>query len=433
MQVKRILVLGNGGREQALSEAYAKSRGVKQVYVLPGNGLVGVANKKVTALTDEKSDYKAVLAVCRKYAVDLVDVAQDSFLADGLADKLQNAGILAFGPTQKASEIEWSKEYSRKFMQKYHLPSPRFASFSDVQKARSYLSGLPEQPLYIKASGLALGKGAIRADNKKEAVVAISEMQKFGPAGQTFLIEECMTGEEFSYFVICDGQDFVTVGAAQDHKTVLNQDRGENTGGMGAVAPCGIVSAKIAREVEQKIIKPFLLGMAKEGRAYSGVLYAGCMLTQTGVKIVEFNARWGDPEAEVLLPAIQSDYLSIVMAVLEKRLGRAKITVDTKTRVSVAGSSSGYPEDYSAVKGKKISGLEKAAALPGVLLFGSGIVKKQRVFLANGGRVFHLVGVGDSLVEARERVYAAMSMVYIEGNNLQFRTDIGWRDMERTL
>lgn len=432
-RIKRILILGNGGREHVLSEAYAKNKHVTDVFVLPGNGLIGVGSKKVTALTREKADFANVLKVCKKQKIDLVDVAQDSFLADGFVDKLKDAGILAFGPTKAASEIEWSKSFSRQFMETYKLPIPRFASFSDPKKAMAYLKKLPDQPLFIKASGLALGKGAIRADTKKEAVLAIEEMKKFGEAGQTFLIEECMKGEEFSFFVICDGEHFVTIGYAQDHKTVCNKNLGPNTGGMGCVAPCGVVTKKIREEVEKKIIAPFLKGMLKEGRPYVGILYAGCMLTAKGIKIVEFNARLGDPEAEVLIPSIQTDYLTLLTAVLTKRLEDVNVTFDGKFRVSVAGCAFGYPEDYGSVKGKEVKGLEEMVRLKGVSVFGSGITRKGKKFLVNGGRVFHAVGAGNTFIEARQKAYEAMGTAYIEGNNLQYRTDIGWRDMERRL
>ena len=416
-----------------LAEVYAKSKNVEQVFVLPGNGFIGSDNKKITPLINETTDFANVLAVCNRLHIDLVDVAQDSFLAEGFVDKLKEAGVAVFGPSKAASEIEWNKEYSRQFMKKYRLPIPRFAAFSDHKKALLYLKKLPESPLYIKASGLALGKGAIRADTKKEAVAAIENMKKFGKAGETFLIEECMVGEEFSFFAICDGRDFITVGYAQDHKTVYNKNLGPNTGGMGCVAPSGAVTKKICREVEKKIISPFLKGMRQEKRPYSGILYVGCMLTRSGIQIVEFNSRWGDPEAEVLVPAIQTDYLSLVTAVRNMRLKEINVHFDSNVRVSAAGCAFGYPGDYSAIKGKEIFGLEKITNLPGVSVFGSGIVRRGKKFFVNGGRVFHVVAVGDTIFSAREKVYSAMSLVYIEENNLQFRTDIGFRDMERKL
>jgi phosphoribosylamine--glycine ligase len=285
--------------------------------------------------------------------------------------------------------------------------------------------------LYIKASGLALGKGAIRTETKKEAIKAINSMKQFGKAGETFLIEECLTGEEFSLFAICDGKNYQIIGSAQDHKTVYNHDKGPNTGGMGCVSSPKVVTPQILKKVEQTILKPFMKGMQKEGRAYTGVLYLGAMLTKAGVKIIEFNARWGDPEAEVLIPSIKTDYLKIVESALSKKLNKIKIHCDKISRLSVAGCSLGYPVDYVKVKGKIITGLEQAMKLPDIKIFGAGIARKGKNFIVHGGRVFHVVGEGKTLVHAKDKVYKAMAIINIQKNNLHFRTDIGWRDLER--
>lgn len=429
-----ILVLGSGGREHALSEAYAKNKKVKKIFVAPGNPFIDFSNKKATSLLGVPStDLEKIKNAVEKYDIDLVDVAQDDPIALGFVDKLTDLGIKVFGPTQKASEIEWSKDWSRKFMLKYHLPIPHFKSFDSVSKGIFYVKSLREQPLYVKASGLALGKGAIRAENKKEAILAIKQMKNFGKAGETFVVEETMTGEEFSLFAVCDGESYKILGIAQDHKTAFNNDLGPNTGGMGCVSSPKEITPKIEKDVERKILIPFLNGMRKEGRPYSGILYVGGMITEEGLKIVEFNSRWGDPEAQVLIPGITSDYLNIVEAVIEKKLNKLKLKTDKLIRISVAGCSRGYPTDYSSVKGKKIIGLEKVSKFPNVNIYGAGISKNENKFVATGGRVFHLTGVGLTLSQARMRAYGAMSLVAIENNNLHFRTDIGWRDMEREL
>ena len=427
-----ILIVGSIAREHALAAAYAKSKKVKKIIVVPGNSLISAKIKKVQIEpTVGVTDFDSILKLIKKYKIDLVEPASDDPLAEGFIDKLQALGIKAFGPTQKAAEIEWNKDWSRHFMKKYKLPIPHYETFSDTKKAIKYVKNLEEQVLYIKASGLALGKGAIRAENKKEAIAAINSMKSFGKAGETFLIEECMVGEEFSLFAICDGENYQIVGTAQDHKTVYDHDKGPNTGGMGCVSNPKIVTPKVVRQVEQTILKPFMKGMKEEGRAYVGILYLGAMVTKTGIKIVEFNARWGDPEAEVLVPAIKTDYLTIVEAVLNKKLDGIKIQRDNLSRISVAGCSLGYPIDYSSVKGKIVTGLEKAAKLPGITIFGAGIAKKGRNFVAHGGRVFQVVAQGKTLVQARDKAYKAMAMISIQGNNLHFRTDIGWRDLER--
>jgi phosphoribosylamine--glycine ligase len=427
-----ILIVGSGGREHTLAAAYAKNKKVQKIIVAPGNGLIPKIGPKVKIEPAvAAADFDGVLRLVKKHKVDLVDVAADDQLAEGFVDRFQKLGIKAFGPVQKAAEIEWNKDWSRSFMKKYKLPIPHYETFNSSKKAIDYVKNLKEQVLYIKASGLALGKGAIRAENKKEAIAAIESMENFGKAGETFLIEQCMVGEEFSLFAICDGKSYQIVGCAQDHKTVYNYDIGPNTGGMGCVANPMVVTSQVLKEVDKTILKPFMQGMKKEGRPYSGILYLGAMVTKNGIEIVEFNSRWGDPEAEVLIPSIKTDYLTIVEAVLNQKLDSVKIQRDNLSRISVAGCSLGYPVDYSNVKGKVISGLEKVVTLPGVKVFGAGIAKKGSKFVAHGGRVFHIVGEGKTLLDARNKAYGAISMVNIEGDNLHYRTDIGWRDLER--
>ncbi len=427
-----ILVIGQNGREHALAVTYAKSKRVKKVVMTPGNGLTDFNNPKIKNYPEVvMMDFEKIVDVCRKEDIDLVDVGQDDVIAEGYVDKFEKLGISAFGPTQKASQLEWDKEWARNFMVKYNLPVPKFRSFNDNEKAFKYINSLPEQVLFIKASGLALGKGVIRAENKKGAIEAVYQMSKFGRAGETFLIEEALIGEEFSLFAICDGEDFVLAKTAQDHKRIYDGDKGPNTGGVGSVAPIGVVTDSMIRIIKAKIIKPTLLGMKKEGRPYKGILYLGGMLTKEGIKIIEFNSRWGDPEAEVILPSIQTDYLKVVKAVLSQKLKSTKIKFDKKVRVSIAGCAKGYPKDYSKVKGKEVFGLASVMKLPGISIFGAGIKRKGNKFYANGGRVFHLVAEGGNVLEAREKAYKAMELIHIEGDNLHYRTDIGWRDIVR--
>lgn len=427
-----ILVIGQNGREHALAVTYAKSKKVRKVVMTAGNGLTDFENNKIKNYPSiGMMDFDAIVEVCKKEKIDLVDVAQDDIIAAGYVDKLEKLGIRAFGPTKLASQIEWSKVWAREFMVKYGLPTPHFKSFTDQEKAMAYVKFLPEQIVYIKASGLALGKGSLRAENKEEAFGAITAMGQFGKAGETFLIEECLVGEEFSLFAICDGKDYQIAGWAQDHKTVYDGDQGPNTGGMGCIAPAGVLDSSMIRTIELKILNPFMEGMQKEERPYSGILYLGGMVTKDGVKVLEFNARWGDPEAEVILPSIKIDYMDIVEAVLTGKLKKLSVDLDKKVRVSVAGCSRGYPGDYSAVKGKEIFGLTQAMKFPGITIFGAGIKREGGKFFANGGRVFHLVAEGNNIIQARVRAYGAMAMISIEGDNLHYRKDIGWRDAER--
>lgn len=434
LKYMKILIIGSGGREHIIAEKYAECKRVTVVFVAPGNDFMEETNKKIRIVPHiHQLDLEKIVAFAKKEKVDLVDVAMDDPLAQGAIDLLLKNGIAAFGPTKKAAEIEWSKTWSRDFMKKYKLPTPHYQSFTNEKKAIAYISKLPEQPLFIKASGLALGKGALFAGNRKEAIAAIKEMKNFGNAGKEFLIEECLFGEEFSLFAICDGKSYTILGNAQDHKRALDNDKGLNTGGMGCVSPTGSLTPSIIRIIEQKILKPFMKGMKEEGRPYTGILYLGGMITKKGVQIVEFNARWGDPEAEVILPGIKNDYIDIVQAVLNHSLHKLTIKVDNKVRISIAGYAHGYPDDYSAVKGKEIFGLDLALHPRGVNVFGAGIKKVGKNFVVNGGRVFHLVAEGDTIQQARKRAYNAMRHITIEGNNLHYRTDIGWRELEREL
>ncbi len=432
----KVLIIGSGGREHALATAYAKNERVKKVLVAPGNGLMDFFSKKIFIFPYIRiNDFQSIADLAKKEAVDLVDVAADDQLAQGYVDRFKKLRVKVFGPTQKQAEIEWSKDWARKFMQKYNLPIPRFKSFNNPDEAISYVEKIEEQSLYIKASGLASGKGVIRAETKDEAKKAILAMEKFGKSGETFLIEQALVGEEFSLFAICDGEHYKIINAAQDHKTVYEKDQGPNTGGMGCVARAGVVTQKVTREAETKILKPFMKGMTEEGRPYTGILYIGGMLTDppagVGIKLVEFNARWGDPEAEVILPGLTKDYITIVEAVLDKKLKQIKISPSKKVRISIAACTSGYPDDYEAVKGKEIFGINEISKLQNVKIFGAGITRVGKRFFVNGGRVLHIVAKGKNIIEARRRAYRAISFLHIEGNNLHYRTDIGWRDVVR--
>lgn len=436
MQQLTVLIIGSGGREHALADAYSKSARVRTVFVAPGNDLMPTSSDKIRLLPDIKPlDLEKIVAFATKERIDLVDVAMDDPLAAGLIDMLHAAGIRAFGPKKKAAEIEWNKTWARNFMRKYSLPTPLYYSFSDPVKARVFIEKEPERLFFIKASGLAAGKGVIRAETKQQAHAAIESMRQFKDAGSTFLIEEGLIGEEFSLFAICDGKDYKILGVAQDHKTAYDSDEGPNTGGMGCISPTSLISSKTQKEVERAILGPFMTGMRKEGRPYTGILYLGGMVTDPstggGIRIIEFNARWGDPEAEVILPGIQSDYLDLISAAVDGELKNARLARDKRFRLSIAGCSKGYPGDYAAVTGKIINGLDAASRLPDIRLFGAGIKWAGKSYRASGGRIFHLTAEGDTIREAKNRAYTAMKAISIRGNNLHYRTDIGWRELAR--
>ena len=424
-----ILITDGGGRGAALVDKYAQSKHVGKILVVPGNDLMQLNTiKPVKTYSHLKTtNIPEILEIVKKERVDLVDVAQDNAVAVGLVDELQKIEIKVVGPTKKAGQIEWDKAWARDFMVKYKIPSPKFYIFKSIKEGIEFVKKNSNPMWFVKASGLAEGKGVLPAVSKTEAIFAINQMQKFGSSGKTFLLEEWLVGEEFSAFAICDGKDFQIVGFAQDHKRVNDGDQGSNTGGMGSVSNPLVMSSEF-RVQSSEIIKKAINGLAKEGRPYKGVLYLGGMVVGDKVYVIEFNARWGDPEAQVILPGIKNDLYEIDQAIIAGTIGKLKIQTDGKVRIGVVGASKGYPDDYSQVRGKGISGLDK---IKEVKIYGAGVKAVKGKYIANGGRLFCLVAEGKNILEARKKAYKEMSLLKIEGNNLHYRKDIGWRDLER--
>lgn len=430
-----VLVLDGGGRGSALVDKYAQSPQVKKILAIPGNDLMQInTNKPVKTYPSLKTtSVQEILAICKKQKVDLVDVAQDNAVESGLTNVLLANGINAVGPTKEAGQIEWDKAWARQFMKKYNLPIPAFRIFTNEVDGIKFLKNAKNSAWFVKANGLLEGKGALPAKDNNEAIVKIKELRKFGDAGKTFLLEEWVVGEEFSSFALSDGIGFKIIGSAQDHKRVFNFDEGENTGGMGCSAPPLVLSKTNIKNQIKKIFEKTFAGLRTEGRPYTGILYLGGILVGEKVYIIEFNARWGSPEAEVLVPGIKNDFVDVANAIIRKKISKLNLKIDNHSRVSAVGASSGYPDDYSKVKGKQIFGIEKILKMKGVRFYSAGIKKVGGKFLANGGRLFHIVGEGNNILEARQKAYSAMSQIYIEGNNLHFRTDIGFRDVERLV
>lgn len=428
-----ILIVGSGGREHALAVIYAKSRRVKNVFVAPGNDFMEVSSSKIHAESKiDVFDFDKIITFSKKYSIDLVDVASDDPLGAGLIDRLTTEGIPAFGPHKKAAEIEWNKVWAREFMKKYKLPIPYFKTFTNTNDGIQHLKKGKMPLLFIKAAGLAAGKGVIKAETTDQAIDAIKAMKMFGKAGESYVIEHGLIGEEFSLFAICDGNSYQVIQTAQDHKTAFPGDVGPNTGGMGCITPVGMLNQQVIKTIQKTILDPFIYGMQKENRPYVGILYLGGMITKRGPFIIEFNARWGDPEAEVILPGITNDYASLIESVVMDDLEKIQVKHDGKIRISIAGCARGYPIDYSHAKGKKIYGLETVSGMPGITIFGAGIKRQGKEYVVNGGRIFHLVAEGKTIEDAREKAYSAMSQIFVEGNNLHYRTDIGWREVERS-
>lgn len=446
-----VLVVDGGGRAAALVDSYARSEHVERVIAVPGNDLMRFTQEDTGKEVKIHPEYKGkpikttsipeILEICEREDVNLVDVAQDNAVQVGLVDELAKRGIAAVGPTKDAGQIEWDKAFARELGKRHELPQPFFKVCLSPKEGIDFLKSQPDQPWFVKAAYLAEGKGALPARNNEEAMERVYEMARFKEAGEVFLIEKWLRGnndepgEEFSTFVFSDGEHYRIVGSAQDHKRIGNFDEGENTGGMGCSAPPLVLTPEIMQGVEINIFNRVLAGLLAEGRSYKGVLYLGGMVIRQNGKlkpyVVEFNARWGDPEAQVILPGLMDDLFEVGMAITQGDISGLKIQNDGKARVVVAGASRGYPGNYDAVKGKEVYGLDEARKVDGVKIYGAGVKVVDNKHYANGGRLFYVVGEGENVIEARQKAHEAMSMIYIEGNNLHYRIDIGWRDVER--
>lgn len=426
-----ILITDGGGRGSVLVDKYGQSKHVGKILVVPGNDLMqsGTDKTVITYPHLKTTSVNEILEIVKNENVDLADVSQDNAVEAGLVDEINRIDVWVVGPTKKAGQIEWDKAWAREFMKKYNIPSPKFYKFSNEKEGIDFAKKNPDKKWFVKASGLAEGKGVLPADKINEVIGAIKEMRKFGKSGDTFLLEEWLVGEEFSAFAFCDGESFKVAGYAQDHKRVFDKDLGPNTGGMGCVSNPLIVNNNIKKQTED-IFAKVVIGMRKEERPYIGILYLGGMVVDGKVFVIEFNARWGDPEAQVILPAIKNDYLEIADAIISGSLKKLNIEIDNKVRVVVAAAAKGYPADYSSTKGKRIMGIDKAIKA-GVKIYGAGIKKVNEGYAVSGGRVLYIMAEGKDVLQAREKAYKAMKLISIEGNNLHYRTDIGWRDVER--
>lgn len=438
-----ILVVDGGGRGATLVDKYAQSEHVERVIAVPGNDLMKINTDKPVQIYPQlkTTSVPEILEICEREGVNLVDVAQDNAVEAGLVDVLTERGIPTVGPTRNAGQIEWDKAWSREFGARHDVPQPSFRVCITQQEGFAYILSQPDQPWFVKASGLAEGKGALPARNNEEALERVKEMERFKEAGRVFLVEKWLrgdddsAGEEFSTYVFSDGRNYKVIGNAQDHKRINNFDEGENTGGMGCSTPPLVLTPELMRDVEIGIIDRVINGLYVEGRPYKGVLYLGGMAIRRNgslsSSVIEFNARWGDPEIQVVLPGFINDLFEVSMAIAQGDISKLQLRTDGKSRVVVAGASKGYPGDYKGVRGKQIYGLDEAREIEGVKLYGAGVKVEDGKYYANGGRLFYIVGEGETVIDARQKAYEAMSLVYIDGNNLHFRTDIGWRDVKR--
>ena len=414
----KLFVVGSGGREHAIAKKLLESPQVEQVFVAPGND--GMTLDGLDLIDIAISEHSKLIDFAKENDIAWTFIGPDDALAAGIVDDFNAAGLKAFGPTKNAAELEWSKDFAKEIMVKYGVPTAAYTTFSDFEQAKAYIE---EQgaPIVVKADGLALGKGVVVAETVDQAVDAVREMlldNKFGDSGARVVIEEFLDGEEFSLFAFVNGDTFYIMPTAQDHKRAYDGDKGPNTGGMGAYAPVPHLSEALINQSIETIVKPVLKGMIAEGRPYLGILYAGLIVTAEGPKVIEFNARFGDPETQIILPRLTSDLAQNISDILDQKPTQVTWT-DQGVTLGVVVASKGYPLDY-----------EKGVVLPektedDIITYyaGAKFDEKGRALLSNGGRVYMLVTTADSVKEAQEKIYAQLKNQETEG--LFYRNDIG--------
>ena len=411
-----ILVVGGGGREHAICHALSKNAGHK-IFCAPGNfGITGSAERADI----DSADFVGLIGFARQQGIGLAVIGPDGLLAAGLADAFGEAGIACFGPTANAARIESSKAFSKDFMRRHGIPTAEYQVFADTDAALKYVKSA-ELPVVVKASGLALGKGVIIAHTREEAEAAVMSMRDFGESGRTIVIESCLTGREVSVLAFCDGKTIKPMISAQDHKRAFDGDKGPNTGGMGAFAPSPFYTPEIKADVEKRIVRPTLEALNKEGIKFVGVLYFGLMLTAEGPKVLEYNARFGDPEAQAVLPLLKGDLAEIMLACVEGRLSDIEIEFEDGACAVVILASGGYPKNYES--GYPIYGIDEANALPNITVYSAGVSESGGLPVTSGGRV---LGVCAKAKDVRSAAAAALKASdLITFKDMHRRTDIG--------
>ena len=418
----RVLVIGGGGREHALVWKITQSPKVTQVFCAPGNAGTAVIAKNVSIPADQIDQ---LLQFAQENEIGLTVVGPEQPLVMGIVDRFQEKGLRIFGPSACAAELERSKAFSKNIMKKYGLPTAEYETFTSYEKARRYIDK-ETGPIVVKASGLAAGKGVILCRNAEEGRHAVDTIMKdklFGSAGDEVVIEEFLQGQEVSVLAFTDGNTVLLMDSAQDHKAALDGDQGPNTGGMGAYSPAPVFTDIMRQKVRDKIMFPLVRAMKAEGRPYQGILYAGLMLTKHGPKTLEFNARFGDPETQPLLVRMESDIIPLFEACIDGTLEQCDLKWKPETSVCVVMAAKGYPGSYE--KGKEISGLDEAGALPDVVVFHAGTKGESGKVLTNGGRVLGITATGPDTPSAIAKAYEAVSKIKWDG--IHYRKDIGAR------
>ncbi len=422
----KVLVVGGGGREHALVWKIAQSPRVKEVYCAPGNaGIEALA----TCVAIDAEDVDGLLAFAGEKGIDLTVVGPEGPLAAGIVDRFEKAGLRIFGASRKAAELESSKSFAKRIMNKYGVPTARGRTFTKYAQAEAYVKKVGA-PIVVKADGLAAGKGVIVCSTVKQALAALKRImvdKEFGTAGDRAVVEECLVGEEASFIALTDGKTVLPLPSSQDHKPVFDDDKGPNTGGMGAYSPAPVVDKYLHAKIMQEVMIPTIEGMAAEGRPYKGVLYAGLMIVRDQVKVLEFNCRFGDPEAQPLLMRVKNDIVPVLEATIDGTLDQHRLDIDRRATVCVVMASGGYPGKYK--KGAPISGLEKVARLKDVMVFHAGTARKNGKIVASGGRVLGVTALGDNVEKAIDKAYKAVER--IGWKDVHYRKDIGRKALVR--
>ncbi|PNI55404.1 GART isoform 9 [Pan troglodytes] len=421
----RVLIIGSGGREHTLAWKLAQSHHVKQVLVAPGNA--GTAcSEKISNTAISISDHTALAQFCKEKKIEFVVVGPEAPLAAGIVGNLRSAGVRCFGPTAEAAQLESSKRFAKEFMDRHGIPTAQWKAFTKPEEACSFILSADFPALVVKASGLAAGKGVIVAKSKEEACKAVQEIMQekaFGAAGETIVIEELLDGEEVSCLCFTDGKTVAPMPPAQDHKRLLEGDGGPNTGGMGAYCPAPQVSNDLLLKIKDTVLQRTVDGMQQEGTPYTGILYAGIMLTKDGPKVLEFNCRFGDPECQVILPLLKSDLYEVIQSTLDGLLCTSlPVWLENHTALTVVMASKGYPGDYT--KGVEITGFPEAQAL-GLEVFHAGTALKNGKVVTHGGRVLAVTAIRENLVSALEEAKKGLAAIKFEG--AIYRKDIGFR------
>ncbi len=416
----KVLVIGSGGREHAIIHKLLQSKKIDKIYCAPGNGGISAVAECVNI---SATDIPSLVSFAKKECIDFTVVGMDDPLVMGVADAFEAEGLRIFGPRKNAAIIEGSKAFSKELMKKYNIPTAKYETFDNYEKALAYVKTLTP-PVVLKADGLALGKGVLICQSQTEAENGLKEMmidKKFGKSGAKVVIEEFLTGPEVSVLSFCDGNTVVPMVSAQDHKRAYDNDEGLNTGGMGTFSPSRVYTPEIAEIAMKTIFRPTVDALNKEGRTFKGIIYFGLMLTKDGPKVIEYNCRFGDPETQVILPRLKSDLLEIFEACVDGALDKLNIQWDNGGAACVVMASGGYPVSYK--KGYEITGIEDAEKDPAVTVYHAGTSLKDGKYYTNGGRVIGVTATGSSLDEAIKTAYAAVDK--IDFKDKHFRHDIG--------